>query len=98
MRQVTLGPRKLTADQRALMAEIVSARAPHLLELVDRISAGGTTKKAEAEELSDVLTSAFLDELDDDLEPSRQGKAIDDLIGLSWEYWEGFFSDAEGDA
>jgi len=65
-----------------------------VLPLVHRISAGGTTNRAEAEELEAALLSAFLDEPDEDGEPSRRGKAIDDLIGLSWQSWEGFFLDA----
>lgn len=60
-----------------LLRDIVSRRAPHLSESLDR----GALDALGRDQISDALVDEFLENLQPDDEPTTYGKRVDELMG-----------------
>ncbi len=74
-------PEPLTPKEHRRLNEIVAREAPHLQPLArDGVNARWLTSE-ECTTLVNVLLNVFLDSLDKDDEPTREGAEADDLLG-----------------
>jgi hypothetical protein len=74
-------PEPLTPKEHRRLSEIIGREAPELLPLArDAVNARWLSTD-ECEALTNVLLRVFLDSLDRDDEPSREGAKADDLLG-----------------
>jgi hypothetical protein len=85
-------PQPLDTRQHRLLIEIIGRHAPHLLPLARDEVNHRFLSEEEGADLVEVLFAVFVDSLDEDDEPSREGAAADDLIAAinmqERSYWE----------
>lgn len=84
-------PEPLTPREHRRLTEIIGRESPDLLPLArDAVNSRWLTDD-ECQALVDVLLNVFLDSLDRDDEPSREGAEADDLLGRTemqrQDYW-----------
>jgi hypothetical protein len=83
------GRQRLTSEQIDLVREVVEERAPHLRDVVKKLAHGHVIPDDEMEELSDSITYVMSEETDNGF--TKRGRALDDLIGILWQWSEGYF-------
>ena len=97
---MTLRPerKRLTNEQINLVKEVVEQRAPHLGGSSRRSrrvtwspTEGHVVSDAEMHDLSDVVSYVMPEETDKGGEYTERGLALDDLIGILWQWSEGYF-------